>query len=494
MSEHSRRSPVKILRAIIYTRVSKDDGKRARSCDEQESACRADCEYERWEVSEVLADNDRGASRHSRREREQFKRLPKVLRSGDVLLVWEPSRITRDMKEFSEFCDMCADRGVLLYYDGKIWDLNDDDDRNRVWQDILDGAKQVGKTRKRVLRALNANLKDGKPHGKAAPGYRIRYEGRVAVGRDVVPAQQRVLKAAARRVLDEGSAVKLRAISRELAPAWIEAGGSGRFEARDIRRFLTSPTTFGYRANGGQIAAKGTWEPVLDPEWYQPLCQILNDPKRLMHRGNDPTWLLTYIARCGVCLELGKPGIIGRKGLSERCKVETYACRQYGHVRRNMERVDKHVEEVLLRLLEAPETLAKLQAGDEEGQSSIDDELATIEQLRAEKKAYIKNAARTRMSAESVAEYVEELEAQIREAQERINALKAAVDPVLDDIVGPYARQKWKRYDIERKREVVRRVLSVTIRKVDRKGPHGVLGVEVRPLRLADGRMLTLVE
>ncbi|MFE3729360.1 recombinase family protein [Nocardia sp. NPDC059154] len=482
MSGHSRRSPVEIIRAIIYARVSKDDGKRGRSVAEQEASCTADCEYEGWTIAAVLTDNDRGASRHSRRDREQFQTLPTILKRGDVLVVWEPSRITRDMKEFGAFCDLCAERGVLLYYDSRLWDLNDDDDRNRVWQDILDGAKQAGKTRKRVLRALDANLTDGKPHGKTPPGYRIRYEGGRAIGREVIPAQQAVLKTAARRVLNEGPSVSLRAVSKELAEQWKMAGGSGRFEPRDVRRFLISPTTFGYRAHDNQIARKGTWDPILDPEWYRPLCAILNDPGRLMHRGNEPMWLLTYLAKCGACLELGEPGVIGRKGLDERCKTETYTCRKYGHVRRNMKRVDDHVEELLLQLLEAPDALAKLTASEDEDQVSIDDELATIDRVRAEIKAYIKQAAKTRMSALAMSTYVEELESEIAEAQARIDAMTNAVDPVLRDIVGPHARRKWTAYTIPQRREVIRRAMTVTIQQVDRRGRFSDLGVSVEPV------------
>lgn len=473
---------MRIERAIVYARVSKDDGKRGRSCKEQVDANTSDCEYEGWTIAEIIQDNDRGASRHSKREREGFARLQQILRAGDVLVVWEPSRVTRDMREFGDFCDLLAERRVLLYYDGRTYDMEDDDDRNRVWQDILDGAKQVGKTRKRVMRAMDANVKDRKPHGKRPPGYDIVYRDGESEGWVVNPRQQLVLKKAAQRVLDEGPAVSMRALSEELAVDWNAAGGRGAFASRDITRFLTSPTTFGFRIHESEVVGKGTWDPVLDPDWYRPLRAVLKDVNRLTHRGSEPRWLLSYIARCGVCLELGEPGIIDRKGPRSSRHVDSYVCRTHNHVARNMERVNDHVEELLLRLLEAPETLVKLNVAEAVGQRTIDEEMGSLERLRADRKAYIRKAARTRMSAESVAEYVEELEAQIRETQSRIDVVSNAIDPVLAGIAGPNAREDWVAYGIEDKRDVIRRALSVTIVRVERRGRYSSLGVEVRPL------------
>lgn len=477
MSARSRRLPaLSIVRAIIYARVSQDDEGRGRSPEEQIAACTEDCEYEKWTIGAVLMDNDRGASRYSRREREQFKTLPDVLRAGDVLVVWEPSRITRDMAEFSAFCDMCADRGVCLYYDGRVWDLTDDDDRNRVWQDILDGAKQVGKTRKRVLRALTANVEGGKPHGKTPPGYRIERDPRTGrpISRKPDPQQAAILQESARRVLAGESR---RSICRDLAPRWKEAGG-GQFEVRSLKRFLTSPTTFGLRVHYGEIVGTGTWEPILDPDLYRPLRALLENPDNHTSRGVEPRWLLTHIAKCGVCLELNLPGKIEHNPSHGRPR---YACVKYNHVGRIVERVDAHVEELLLQLAEDPHVLAKLTAVDEESGVSVDGELAVIEQLRADVALFVKDARQTRMSAQAVAAYVEPLEDEIREAEQRIKALTSAVDPMLQDFFGPDARARWKERTIVQRRDIIRRMMEITIHPVARRGRYGDLGVTVRP-------------
>lgn len=484
----SARSIRSILRAVIYARVSKDDESRGRSCKEQIESCTADCEYEGWPIAQVLMDNDRGASRHSRGVRVEFAKLPDILTTGDVLVVWEPSRITRNMLEFGPFCDLLADRGVLLYYDGRTYDMNDDDDRNRVWQDILDGAKQAGKTRKRTMRALDTNYKELKPHGKLSPGYVIERDPRTgtAIRRKPDPKQARILREAAQRALDRES---LRTISRDLAPKWAAAGGKG-FEPRDIKRALLNPSVYGLCHYKGEILGKGTWDGILDPDILPTLTELLADPNRLTHHGTETKWLLTFIARCGVCIEMeGERGIISYRGARSKGIPPSYVCDKYRHVSRSMERVDKHVEKVLFKLMALPETAAKLAAPHGEGGVTVDEELAEIKRLREAKRDYIKNAARTGMSAESVAEYVVEMELLIKEAQARVTAMTSKPNPLLADLLGSDRKQRWDNdYSIQRKRETLREAFDVVIVPVEPRGRYSEIGVEIYPRGALAGR------
>lgn len=479
--ERRSKALLRIARAIIYARVSKDEAG-GRSCREQIGSCEGDCEYEGWPVFAVLSDNDRGASRHSRREREAFKQLPSILRKGDVLVVWEPSRITRDMREFGTFCDLLAERGVLLYYDGRVWDLNDDDDRNRVWQDILDGAKQAGKTRKRTLRSMSANVKEGKAHGRAAPGYRIAYDrdGK-SLGPEIIPAQARVLREMASRVVQRQDASWLR-LSRDYESAWRAAGGRGRFDPEDVRRILTNPALYGKRTHRDEIVRDGVWEPILDPEWLPAVLAWRDSRISTAFRGGEPQWLLTYIARCGVCVDAGKRGVVHHKKSRGSVSGHSYVCRKYQHVHRDLQRVDSHVEEVLLTLLEHPETLAKLTALDEGDGASVDIELDLIKSLRKKVVDYSAEAAQRHLDPFVVAAYVEPLQAQIREAEERVRMMTAVLDPVFAGAIGPDARQRWEGYSLLRKREIIRASLDVRIVTVARRGRYSEVGVEMYPI------------
>lgn len=477
---------IAILRAIIYARVSKDEAG-GRSCKEQIKSCEGDCEYEGWTVAKVLKDNDRGASRFSKGEREDFAKLAEILRTGDVLVVWEPSRITRNMAEFSTFCDLLAARSVMLYYDTRMYDMRDDDDRNRVWQDILDAAKEAGKKRKRTMRALASNREEFKAQGKQPAGYRVDRDPRTgkSLGRIVDPKQVRVLNKAAEMALDPDRMVSsLRNISRTLKGEWAEAGGVGPFRPQDISRILKNPTTFGMYVHQGRVLGKGAWEPALDPALMPRLAGALDRSDRTFTRGTDPKYLLSCIAVCGVCVEAGESGLITfRRRRNRSYYSENYYCYNHNHVSRSMVRVDAHVQEALMRWFEKPNALALLMAEDDEQvvQVDVDAELATIEHLRAERKAYVKKSARTRMSADAVAEYVEELEAEIAEAQDRIASVTAEADTLVRDSFGPDARARWKGRTLMHKRAIIRETAVVTILPVATRGRNAEIGVTVRP-------------
>lgn len=476
---------VVILRAIIYARVSKDEAG-GRSCKEQTRSCEGDCEYEGWTVAMALQDNDRGASRFSKREREQFARLVDILREGDVLVVWEPSRITRNMAEFSTFCDLLAARAVMLYYDGRLYDMRDDDDRNRVWQDILDAAKEAGKKRKRTMRALAGNRDEFLAQGKQPAGYRVDRDPRTgkSLGRIVDTGQARVLAKAAEMALDPDIKVSsLRNISRTLKAEWAEVGGVGPFRPQDVSRILKNPTTFGLYVHQGKVIGTGAWEPALDPALMPRLAGALDRSDKTLTRGTAPKYLLSCIAVCGVCMESGEAGLITfRRRRNRSYHSENYYCYSHNHVSRSMSRVDEHVQEVLMRWFERPDALMLLLAEEDDcEQVSVDDEMATIDQLRAEVKAYVKRAARTRMSADAVATYVEELETQIAEAQDRISAATAKVDVLVRDSFGPDARARWKARDLMEKRAIIRATAVVTINPCETRGVHSEIGVTVQP-------------
>ena len=88
-------------------------------------------------MADVLTDNDRSASRFATKDRPQYARLGKVLRPGDVLVVWGPSRAGRSLEHYVDLRRLCTERGVLLSYSGKLFDLDDGDDRFATGLDAL---------------------------------------------------------------------------------------------------------------------------------------------------------------------------------------------------------------------------------------------------------------------------------------------------------------------------------------------------------------------
>ena len=57
----------RVIRAVIYTRVSQDRGAGKRSVGEQEAECRTLATGNGWTVVRVFPDNDRSASRYAKK-------------------------------------------------------------------------------------------------------------------------------------------------------------------------------------------------------------------------------------------------------------------------------------------------------------------------------------------------------------------------------------------------------------------------------------------
>ncbi|HNM94158.1 MAG TPA: recombinase family protein, partial [Mycobacterium sp.] len=101
--------PDQDIRAIIYTRVSHDRAG-GRSVAEQEAECRQECERRGWRGAEVLTDNDRSATRFATKDRPEYARLRTLLQPGDVLVVWEASRVGRSLDTYVDLRRLCIER------------------------------------------------------------------------------------------------------------------------------------------------------------------------------------------------------------------------------------------------------------------------------------------------------------------------------------------------------------------------------------------------
>jgi site-specific DNA recombinase len=92
----------RVVRVVIYTRVSQDRGAGKRSVGEQEAECRAVATDNGCTVVRVFTDNDRSASRYAKKVRPGFTELLAFIEAGgaEVLMTWESSRASRDLSTF----------------------------------------------------------------------------------------------------------------------------------------------------------------------------------------------------------------------------------------------------------------------------------------------------------------------------------------------------------------------------------------------------------
>lgn len=405
------------------------------------------CTENGWDVEHVLSDNDIGASRHSRKTRPAYESLSEILTSGHVLVLWEASRAQRDLKAYVQLRDLCAERGVPWCYSGTVYDLGDRSARFRTALDIILAEDEVDRTRERVMRALRSNAANGKPHGKIPYGYRgIRCpKTGVILERVVEDSEAAVIREGARRILAGES---LRSIVMDWNNRGV-AGPTGRaWQTRSLVRVLTSPTTVGKRSHLG-VVTQGTWEPILTDEDQLLLRAIFEDPARITTRGPAPRHLLSGIALCGICDNTS----LDRKNSSG---TPMYMCPKF-HLSINQAKTDLYVKTRIVTRLSDP-SLAE-SVGVAAGVPSEQRELLRALQLRLD--AICDERADNLISAQSFQRMERRLLDQIAAAERRAQAM--AVSPIVMEAVGPDAPQKWEKFTVDQRRELIRSLADVTV-------------------------------
>ncbi len=445
------------VRAVIYCRVSNDPNASGRSVTEQEAECRALCERNGWTVADVLVDNDRGASRYSRKDRPAYRKLRRVLQEGDALVTWEASRAQRDLGAYVQLRELCVERRVLWCYSGRVYDLSRGDDRFTTGLDALLAEKEVDQTRDRVLRGVRANLAAGKPHGKLPYGYRILRDAESGEAIDRVPdeAMAPIVREMARRTL-AGEAMY--AIVNDLNARGIPGPRPGRdgepvaWLPAVARRMIENPTYAGLRTHRGEVTGPATWQGLLTVDEHERIKAIFADPKRRSnHRGSAPRWLLSGIAECGVC----GTGVRRQKNRG----YGTYVCPDSFCVSRGVESVDGLVVESVLRRLESVDVVEHLGEQD----SAAADARAELEALRARLEAFTDSAADGELTPAALARIEQRLRPQIAEAERQVRASFSS--PLVAELAGPHARTRWAELSIEDRRSVVKAIATVRILK-----------------------------
>ncbi|WJN63460.1 serine integrase [Streptomyces phage phiScoe56] len=445
-------------RAVIYTRVSRDDTGEGQSNQRQETECRRLTDYRRMDVVAVEADISISASKGL--ERPAWLRVLGMVERGEVdyVIAYHMDRVTRSMTELEHLIEMCLKYEVgLATVSGDI-DLTTD--VGRMVARII-GAVARAEVERKAARQKLANAQraaEGKPHVAG-----VRPFGYADDHRQVITIEAQAIREAAEAALAGESMIAI-------AESWDKSGlhsararrghdkGSrptkAGWSARGVRNVLVNPRYAGIRLYNGERVGQGDWEPILDVETHLRLVEKLTDPSRrkgTVKAGRTPTSLLTAIARCSVC-----EGTVRASSVRGRL---TYSCRNsHAHVDREV--ADLMTQEWVISRLAEPDTLAKLAPS---GDDQVDRAKAVVEKRREALKTYARLLATGAMDEEQFTEAsavarreVEEAEAIL--AQAGTGDLLAGLD-VGTDAVGP----QFLALSLARQRGIVERLVDVTL-------------------------------
>lgn len=507
-----------------YLRVSKGRNRSTKSTRDQHSDnLAAELDHGPWTWGEPYEDTG-SASKYARKVRDDFELMLADLQSGafgkpgDVLVLWEVSRLARETGRGVELIDACEAGGYLIHITSheRTYNPQNYQDRHSLISGINDAEKEARLLSARTLRGLNSAAREGRPQGQVSFGYRREYEvvdGRprpVAQGPD--PVEGPLIAELFVRVagvldnqygLTDGERVPLLwdnpagdgalpEAMYAIAVDWEARGIISRdrvvngetvpgkpFSPQNLRSMLLRPAYAGLRLHNGVLVEEQWegWTPLVSRALFERVQEILSDPSRRTYTGEHIQHVLTMTVKCDVC----GAGVVVQTRRKEGTKDAVgYQCGPKGHVWvpkaeldriliGDLEPVDPETGEplppelgVILAYLSAPHRLARLR----ERPDHTPEETAAraeLRRLRGELKeleqAPAPKTARARIARTND---IEELEQDVARLEAKLAGLTAP-DPlagILPSDPGADLVAWWKAADVQRQRAVAAILLA----------------------------------
>lgn len=480
-------------RGILYGRASRDPRGGGTSVTKQLERGRDFAERDGVKVVAEIRDDNRSASRGSR-ERAGFVEVRRLIESAkaDLLILWEVSRSSRDLEEFMGLVNACSDNGIEIAVSGTRYDpAKVDDWLPLVFQGVMAEA-EARRIKQRNIDSVETNALRGTPHGRIPYGFRRVYDPSTGVLVNQTPFDEHnpaCLSAEAQVLADAAEAllrgVTLRQICRELNARGVATPRKPRkktlaedpmgvvktWEPSTLRQLLLNPTIAGRRVHRGEDIGPASWDPILDYGTWLRLRSYLKNPARLTvsnPRGPTPRHLLSGIARCGECGARVKAAI-------NRSRIpRAYVCRAEGcmKVTATADRVDERVVAVLMALFQRPDFQRALTEAHHrrEGTESRGPDVAS---LIAEREVELDAVEKLREDGElTLRAYAAETK-RIEQAIEQLRGRQAAsvASPALRRLLTADTLQDaWDEADLMDKREVVKLLLDITIKRAEIRG------------------------
>jgi site-specific DNA recombinase len=467
----------KTLRAAIYCRISDDADGDGEGVERQRADCLRRADREGWRLAAPpFIDNDRGASRHSKKRRPAYEAMIDLAQRGgtDVILAYSNSRLTRRPAEFEELVKL-AERGLQV----RTIVSGDDDLATadglmvaRIKASV--DAAEADKISERVRRGVADKVSRGEWLGGPRPF------GWQDDATTLNEAEAEMIRSGASHVIAGGSVGQL---IREWNASGVTTARGAKWRHVTVNRVLTRWRNAGiYEYRGKpQPAVEATWEPILTREQVEQVRAILNDPKRARAAGFAPVHLMSGIARCGKesCGAPLKSGAIHSRGKVYRM----YRCSGQGCGLAILidvldDAVARHV--CLAYVSGLPSTFTTAQEETSNLIAEANGELAKVLAERADVEASINAEETTIKAMRPTLARLAATETQLREDIERAHrddahaAMVASAAKVFTtDAKGLHRasieeastgmRKRWNAMPLEQRRKLVRALLDVRV-------------------------------
>ncbi|MEW1879436.1 recombinase family protein [Rhodococcus sp. NPDC080181] len=426
------------MRAVIYARVSQNRDGSGRSPDEQIAALKRVADSEGWPLGPVIRDDGVGASRYSGKARPGYAQLQEILQTDDVLMVWEQSRLSRQVGEIADLLKLCRERRVKLYDGTAVIDPDNPEHEYQTTLSAAASALESGRTSKRVARNAKARAESGKPHGDLGFGFRRVFDSDGSKRYVLDEPQADLIRKAVSDILTAGKSITriVKEWNSSGVPRPSKTNSAHEWQHIVVKQTLLRESLAGIRIYRGQVTdTPGDWPAIITRDEHLRLKSILTDPDRHIAHGPAPTRLLTGIALCGKELAdgvaCGRPVRWANQNVTPnitRPRLPQYRC-PLNHVSRRADKVDERTVEAMKFLIERwrmEELLAQPEETDDSAAAQARVELDALNQQLLQ--AAREEGAGERTRAEYIA-FREGIMPRI-EAQRAI-VDSSAIDPIL---------------------------------------------------------------
>lgn len=465
--------------ALLYGRASVDPKAKGTSVRAQLRDGHRLCDSVNWPVVDEYKDIGISASRHAKRDRDDFERLLDDInrRRGRIVVAFEASRYYRDLEAYIRLRNACQQADVLLCYNGQVFDLSKREDRKATAMDALQAEDEAEGIRDRNLRTARQTAEAGRPWGPVPDGYKRRYDP--DSGDLLEQYEHPVQGPLVRRIWEEAESGKsLRSIARDLNDGGHATQKGKPWQVWHIRTILTNPQYMGRRKFQGQDYRQGTWPALVTPERFEAVQTILSMEGRAWATDLTPVHLLSGIALCGAHPELeaanSEPvlrGYVNRGYPSLRCSEQA-------HVTISEPRLNAYVEEGLMAYLERDDSKDVFRKINDGG-GDVDAARARLKALeRQMEEAHEASVTFDRDGTPGLS--IAGLSAVERRLTPLIAAAKAAARPrvvpavLMDLIEADEPEELWEDYDLQQQRAVIRLVVTVRLHAALHKGARTI--------------------
>lgn len=339
----------------IYTRISRDDEGEALGVARQRQDCERLADLRTWQPVKVYEDNDVSAFKRNV-VRDEFELMLNDLRAGliDGVVAYDLDRLARQPQDLERLIEIYDERPRLEFATvTNDVNLGTADGRTMARIMVAFANKSSHDTSRRLKRKHLELAQQGKSNGGPAP-YGWGKDDRDKVDPDAA----RHIREAQKEVL---AGVRIGTIRTR----WQEEGlgnpraGTKRMAHHHVEHILTNPRLAGFRIYHGEILhgedgkpVMGEWETINTAEEWEAVCAAIAERKQ--NKAGQTLarkYLLSGIARCGLCKSKIRGQVNGRWKPGSKGAQYTYQCSKVNGGCGKVGRVGEPVDKLIARLV-----------------------------------------------------------------------------------------------------------------------------------------------